>query len=404
MALSEYGAANADFSDWMEAFEILRGLLEKKRSKHPLIVFIDELPCFDTQRSGFVHALGHFWNNWAAWRGDVKLIVCGSATSWMTRRLLDARGGLHNRLTNTLHLKPFTLRETQEYLKANAFRWSRLTVAQCYMVLGGIPYYLTLLDSSESLAQNIDRLFFSKDEVLRSEYRRLYGSLFKNPDYYVKVVELLSKSRQGMTRSEIAGSIASNRKLSAVLEDLQQCGFVEYMNVRGRNGGLKSSDGIYHLCDFYTLFYLDFCKGKTSDEQYWTHKMNTPKVNTWYGLAFERLCMAHIPQIKKALGISGIHTEHYSWRSRHSDPGAQIDLMIERSDDMINLCEIKYSAGEYSLSGSEWDKIQTRQNAFVGETLCRQGIFLTLITTSGAKMNEYAHQMNNILTLEDLFE
>ncbi len=406
-SLSDYGCKDFRFSDWMEAFAKLRTLLEekKKRSKKkPLIVFIDELPCFDTQRSKFVHALGYFWNNWAAWQGNIKLIVCGSATSWMTRNLLDSKGGLHNRLTQTLWLKPFNLAETEHYLNCAGFKWTRESIAQCYMTMGGIPYYLSLLDNQMSLAQNIDQLFFAPDGKLKNEFRRLYGSLFKNPESYLKVIDLLAASHHGLTRKELTLKLNTNGRLSEILEDLLQCGFIGRSAVRAQGGGVKSTDGIFQLTDFYTRFYYDFCKGNTSDEHYWTHKLATPKTNTWLGLAYERLCMAHIPQIKAALGINGLHTEHYSWRSKEHQPAAQIDLIIERSDNMVNLCEIKYSASQYVMNKTEYEKIQNRQTAFLEETKCRQGIFLTLITTSSPKQNEYAGMMNNVVLLDDLFK
>ena len=402
-SLRDYGCKDCVFTDWMEAFSKLRALLEAKDKKQPLVVFIDELPCFDTQRSKFVHALGYFWNNWAAWQGHVKLIVCGSATSWMTRNLLDSKGGLHNRLTQTLWLKQFCLAETEEYLKNSGFKWTRDSIAQCYMILGGIPYYLSLLDNRMSLPQNIDRLFFASDGKLRDEFRRLYGSLFKNPESYLKVIDLLATNHQGLTRKELAHKIDLGGRLSEVLDDLQQCGFITRMAVRAQRGGIKATDGIYHLTDFYTRFYYDFCRGKTSDEQYWTHKLATPKANTWLGLAYERLCMAHIQQIKVALGISGLHTEYYSWRSKEHQPAAQVDIIIERSDNMVNLCEIKYSAGQYIMDKAEYEKIQNRQMAFMEETKCKQGIFLTLITTSAPKQNEYSSMMNGVVLLDDLF-
>lgn len=405
-SLRDYGCKDCAFTDWMEAFGKLRTLLEDKGRKNkmkPLIVFIDELPCFDTQRSKFVHALGYFWNNWAAWQGNVKLIVCGSATSWMTRNLLDSRGGLHNRLTQTLWLKQFCLAETEDYLKNAGFKWTRDSIAQCYMVLGGIPYYLSLLDNRMSFPQNIDQLFFAADGKLREEFRRLYGSLFKNPDSYLKVIDLLATNHQGLTRKELAKKMDFGGRLSEILDDLLQCGFISRMGVRAQRGGIKATDGIFHLTDFYTRFYYDFCRGKTSDEHYWTHKLATPKTNTWLGLAYERLCMAHVPQIKAALGISGLHTEYYSWRSKEYQPAEQIDLLIERSDNMVNLCEIKYSAGQYVMSKAEYEKIQNRQMAFVEETKCKQGIFLTFITTFAPKQNEYSGLMNGVVLLDDLF-
>lgn len=402
-ALREYGCEKPFFHTWVDAFAKLRQLLESKRTKKPLIIFIDELPCFDTQRSGFVNALGHFWNSWAAWQGNVKLIVCGSATSWMTKNLLDSRGGLHNRLTKTMWLKPFTLSESREYFESAGFRWTSATIAQCYMIMGGVPYYFSLLDRNTSLNDNIDRLFFSKGGELRMEFGRLYGSLFRNPDRYTDVIELLAQKRKGMTRNEMFDN-GIGGKLSVILDDLVQCGFIEYTNVLGsRNKIMGSRNALYRLTDFYSIFYMDFCKEKTTDEHYWSHMVGTQKVNTWFGFAFERLCMAHIEQIKHSLGISGIHTEYYSWRSKEVQPAAQIDLIIDRADGMINLCELKYSSGKYHLTKSEYEKIENRRNAFIIENNIRKGVFLTMITSNGLVDNEYASEINQSLTTDDLY-
>lgn len=402
-ALREYGCEEPFFHTWVDAFAKLRQLLESKRTKKSLIIFIDELPCFDTQRSGFVNALGHFWNSWAAWQGNVKLIVCGSATSWMTKNLLDSRGGLHNRLTKTMWLKPFTLSESREYFESAGFRWTSATIAQCYMIMGGVPYYFSLLDRNTSLTDNIDRLFFSKGGELRMEFGRLYGSLFRNPDRYTDVIELLAQKRKGMTRNEMFDN-GIGGKLSVILDDLVQCGFIEYTNVLGsRNKIMGSRNALYRLTDFYSIFYMDFCKEKTTDEHYWSHMVGTPKVNTWFGFAFERLCMAHIGQIKHSLGISGIHTEYYSWRSKEVQPAAQIDFIIDRADGMINLCELKYSSGKYHLTKSEYEKIENRRNAFIIENNIRKGVFLTMITSNGLVDNEYASEINQSLTTDDLY-
>lgn len=389
--------------NWMEAFEALKEVLIPKLKKKSVLIFIDELPCLDTPKSGLINAIDHFWNSWASRQNNLKMIVCGSATTWIIDNIIDNHGGLHNRITHEMHLRPFSLNETHRYLEENGFRWNKLMTAQIYMVLGGIPYYLSLLERRKSAAENIDRLFFSEDAELYREYDRLFKSLFKSPLPYTKVVQLLSESGKGLTRSEISEKIEwkSGGNLSKILTNLENCDFIRKYNVREKK--INEKNGIYQLTDFYTRFYNVFCRKRTTDEHFWSNTINTPKQNTWYGLAFERLCMSHIPQIKSALGINGIHTEYYSWRSRQSKPAAQIDLIIERADHIINLCEIKYAKGPYSIDAEEEEKLRNRIYDFGQETGSNEAIHLTMITTFSLKENLHSSEVTDVVTLEDLF-
>ena len=405
IALREYGYEKPLSSNWLELFYALQELLSQKLKKNiPCIIFIDELPCFDRKGGSFVRALGQFWNTWASLHDEVKLIVCGSATSWMVCNLINNRGGLHNRLTHTMHLAPFTLKETEDYLTTNGFHWTRQMAAQAYMMLGGVPYYLSLLRNDESLTQNIDRLYFSKDGELTSEYEALYKSLFDNEKPYLQIVTQLAANKKGLTRVELAKKlkVADNGHLSNQLDDLENCDLIRRYHTREKK--IKATGCIFQLTDFFTLFHLTFASKRFEDEQYWLHHLSTPTINTWYGHAFERLCMAHIPQIKKALRIDGIGTEYYSWRSKAKNDKTQIDLIIERADRMINLCEIKYSEGDYILDKEEAEKIRKRRTTFVEQTGTRCGILPTLITANGASQNSYVADMAFQLTLNDLFE
>ena len=359
--LSNFGYALREFGDtqqplptnWTEAFEALKQMLKPKLCGKRLLIFMDELPCLDTPKSNFQQAFEHFWNSWAANQSEIMLIVCGSATSWMISNLIDSHGGLHNRITHEIYLAPFTLGETEKYLQVNGFAWPRLSFLQIYSVMGGVPYYLSLLDKTQGVEANVDRLFFSERGELKREYNRLYSSLFKNSESYMRVIETLTKCKQGMTRKEIATHLKmqSGGTLSKVLRELINCDFVRGYNTREKK--IKLKEQIYQLTDLYTLFYMSFCHSGTTDTAYWTHQMGKPRQNTWYGLAFERICMLHIPQIKKRLGIEQIYTEYYSWRSKCSTPAAQIDLLIERADHLINLCEIKYSQSPYTITKEE---------------------------------------------------
>lgn len=391
--------------NWLEAFQILRHFLQERMVENQKnIIFIDELPCFDTDRSDFVKALGYFWNSWASLQDNLALIVCGSSTSWMIKNIIDNHGGLHNRITKEIHLKEFTLKETKEYLDANNFLWGDILVLQTYMVFGGIPYYLSLLKNDKSLAQNIDHLIFRKNGELRREYARLYSTLFKNPEPYLRVVELLANTKSGIPRKEIAERLKmqANGKLTEILANLESCDIIRFFKTKQKK--VSQQNGLYQLMDFYTLFYLTFAKNDPSNENYWTQQQGKPATNTWLGLAFEKVCIAHISQIKSALHIDTIQTEHYSWRINKAEDSesAQIDMVIERADSMINICEMKYSEGLYKLSKSEYDKFNDRAQKFTSHTNWKGGIIPTLITVNGIQPNEYSQRFAARVELGDL--
>ena len=403
-ALKTYGYTGKKNTNWIDAFFALRQVLESRIEEGKrCVIFIDELPCLDTPKAGFVNALGHFWNNWANWQSEIMLIVCGSATSWMVRNVIDNHGGLHDRITHEIHLHPFTLTETEEFFKLNGFSWNRLSIMQTYMAIGGIPYYMSLFERTDSPATGLDRLFFSGNAELKKEYRRLFSSLFKNPHPYLEIITLLSKHPKGMTREEISTELktSNNGKLGEMLTDLIYCDFLQKNNVREKR--IKSNSAIYQLIDFYTIFYNTFANKNIMEEHFWTRNINTPEINIWYGLAFERVCKAHIEKIKTALGIASVSTEYYSWRSNLIEKGAQIDIIIDRADNTINLCEVKYSENLYSLDKEEYMKIQNRISVFKEATNTRSNIIPTLITTFGMKEGTYSDQIIAKIDMEDLF-
>ncbi|MBR5119100.1 MAG: ATP-binding protein [Muribaculaceae bacterium] len=391
-AMDQYNNVVETPKDWFEAFRMLRHFLsEKVTKKHPCVVFIDELPCFDTRKSNFVEALGHFWNSWASLQPNMLLIVCGSATSWMMDNVIDNHGGLHNRITHEIHLREFSLAEVEEFLNYKGFKWNRSLVLQTYMVMGGIPYYLNLMDNDLSLAQNIDKLFFNPDGEMRREFHRLYKTLFASPEPYIAIVEALFKKKKGLTRGEIAKSVgvSSSGKLTKLLRNLVDCDIVRFYPTKQLK--LSSRNGLYQLMDFFSQFYLQFMKVEVNDPQFWTKNIRTPKISTWMGLTFEKVCMAHIEQIKHALRIDEISTTYYSWRSTKSSTtrNAQIDIVIERADKMVNICEAKYSDTPYLLDKEEYDKYINRIVAFQSETKFNGGIIPTFLTSSDMTRNSY---------------
>ena len=347
-ALREYGSVEKKApEDWMEAFRRLRTILEcddvfRDPATDRRVVFLDELPWFDTGRSDFRMALDVFWNTWASTQPDLCLIICGSATSWIINKIVLDRGGFHNRLTRQLHLLPFTLSECEEFLIYKGLNLPRMQIIKSYMVFGGIPYYLNLLDSRLSLDQNIQELIFSERGEMHNEYSVLFNALFRNPRKHKQIIDSLSKVRRGMSRSELSEEtgISNGNSLTEILFELEQCGFI-----REYNSYNKSSYGkIYQLIDPFTLFCETFLKNRKKNS--WMQFIGTPAYYAWTGLSFETVCLNHTDQIKAALGISGIEADLYSWQRKASDSGkegAQIDLLIDRADRTIDLCEMKYT-------------------------------------------------------------
>ena len=393
--------------DWYEAFQMLRHFLtERMHDSEECVIFIDELPCFETRKSNFVNALGYFWNSWASLQDNLLLIVCGSASSWMMKNVIDSHGGLHDRITHEMHLKEFNLHETEEYFQAFGFPWERLTILQAYMIMGGIPYYMSLLNPAESLAQNIDRLYFQSDGEMRREFQRLYKTLFASPEPYIAIVEALFEKKKGLTRDEIAAAagVYANGNLTQMLQNLVDCDIIRFYRVKNKR--VSSRNGLYQLLDFYSIFYLQFMKSRPTNEHFWTQSINTPAINTWMGLSFERICLTHIPQIKQALRIGGIKTEFYSWRGLdpETQKQAQVDLVIERADRIINLCEAKYSEKPYVLDKDEYGKYTDRIALFKQQTAFAGGIVPTFITAAGLQRNPYSEHIIAQLTMDDLFE
>ena len=391
--------------DWTEAFFSLREYLESLKTKSKKIVFLDELPWMDKQRSGFLPAFEWFWNSWGASRKDLVFIVCGSSTSWMTEKIDENKGGLFNRQTCRLYLEPFDLHQTEIYLQSRNIYWSRYDIVLCYMIMGGIPFYLRLLNSESTLNENIDNIFFKKRAELWNEFEHLYNTLFSNSDQYIKIVQALNKKKNGMSREEIinATKLPGNGVLSKMLSNLEKSGFIRINNMYG----YKQKDKLYQLSDYYTIFYLRFIKNNYGkDEHYWSNTNDNPSRRVWAGLTFEQVCKDHISQIKKALGISGIITETSSWHKKGngSAEGTQIDLLIDRRDRVINLCEIKFSTKEFEINKSYDMTLKKKAEVFRDATNNTNTLTITMITTYGIKKNKYSNYVGRQVVMDDLFE
>lgn len=398
-----YSTFVPQLKNWTEAFDALQRLLETYNIPGKKVVFFDEMPWMDTPKSDFVSALENFWNGWANMRDDIVLVACGSATSWMVDKLLHNQGGLFNRITQKIYLRPFKLSEMEQYLDEKHFGWNRYQIAQCYMILGGIPFYLTLLNPKLSLLSNIDELFFADAHaMLRTEYNELYSTLFKRPDNYLAVIRMLTERKEGFTRKEINEKTKlGGAALSKILSDLEQCDFIFSY---ARYGNAKNN-AIYRIKDFYTLFYYKYVNGiDTKDSLRWTHLSSTPQVSSWQGFSFELLCLLHLDEIKKALGIDRILNDASAWRSRQPEQNTQIDLVIERADHNINLCEMKFSSGMYAIDKGYEQKLRERMSIFLAETMTRCSTRITMVTTYGVLQNKHSGIVNDEVLLDDLFE
>ncbi|MDO8999041.1 MAG: ATP-binding protein [Bacteroidota bacterium] len=389
-------------TNWMKAFQQIKQIIESSKQKKK-IIFIDELPWFDTAHSGFIPALEHFWNSWASAKKDILLLVCGSAASWMINTLINNKGGLHNRITQKIKIEPFTLKECDELLKHKKIALDNYQLVQLYMALGGIPFYWEAIEKGLSASQNINKICFEANGLLIGEFDNLFKSLFTKAERHEAIISALAKKSKGLTREEIStGSMLANGGgLTRLLNELEESGFIR----RYVPFGKKSRNSLYQLSDFFSLFHIKFIKNqKTFDKNHWLKLIDSPKHRAWSGYAFEQVCLAHVPQIKKALGIDGIETETSSWKSVQAKDGAQIDLVIDRRDGVINLCEMKFSISPFIIDKKYDAELRNKIGAFKTETRTKKSLFLTMLTTFGLQVNTYSGNVQNDLKMDVLFK
>ena len=394
-----------ELKGWREAFNELERLISRDRRKGKKVLFIDEMPWMDTPKSGFLKAFEVFWNGWCSGRKDVVFVICGSATSWIVKKVFQNKGGLYNRTTGRIFLEPFTLSECRKLVESKGVGLGDDDLAEAYMIFGGVPYYWAQLTKGLSLSQNIDRLCFSRTGMLRHEFDELYASLFENGGAHLALVRKLAECKGGMTQKGLldAAGISSGGNGKRYLEELEQSGFIRKFTSFGK----RKRDAQYQLIDCFTLFHLKFLDGESNpDEHYWQHAVNSPRVNAWRGLSFERVCFWHIPQIKAALGVSGVLTQVYCWHHVADDAypaGAQIDMLIERADHVINVCEMKFSSHPFTIEKSYLTQLKTKLGAFEQVSKTRSAIHLTMVTSAGLLHNKHSGIVQSEVTLDDLF-
>jgi uncharacterized protein len=390
-------------TNWLGAFQLLTQHLESLPNQKK-VIFIDELPWLNTPKSNFLGSLEHFWNSWASKRNDIFLVICGSAASWMINNIVKNKGGLHNRITKSISLKPFNLHESELLLRKNGIQFTKYQIAQLYMILGGVPYYLKAVKKGMSLDQIVNELCFTKDGLLKNEFQYVFQSLFDNAENHLKVIKALSEKNKGLTRTEILEKteLSNAGSTTRILEELEESGFIlKYIPLYNKN-----KESLYRIIDYYTLFYIQFIEKRKATTNTFLTISKLPNWSIWQGLAFENICFQHILPIKQKLGISGVNTQEASWykKGNSEEKGTQIDLLIDRDDAIISICEMKFTNDSYVISKEYAEHLRNKITVFRANSKTKKTIFMTMITTFGLKKNEYAYELiQNEVVLEDLF-
>ena len=391
-------------SDWLSAFQLLKQYLKTFDETEKKVVFFDEVPWLAGHKSGFLEALGYFWNSWAS-RQNLVVVICGSAASWMIRRVVHDKGGLHNRITKRIYLQPFTLRETEIFLNSRDVNYDRFQILQLYMSLGGVPQYLKEVKVGQSAIQNINRICFSEGGLLKDEFSKLYLALFSQADKHIAVIRALASKWKGMDRVEIIEKtkLGSGGGITSLLEELEQSGFITSYYAFGK----KQKDIIYRLTDPYSLFFLHFIETATKGDDVWMQLSQSQKYKSWSGYSFENLCLAHIAQIKKALGISGVYSEVSTFYQKGTTVanGAQIDLVLDRKDRVVNLFEMKFYDEIFTPTKIFADGLREKRSVFKAATDTKKQLSWVLLSALGLKHNQFSLGLiDNVLTMDVLFE
>ena len=406
-----FSRAVSPMKSWLGAFSHLKEAIDLLDKNQKVIIFFDELPWLDTPKSGFLKILDHFWNDYFSRMPNAILIVCGSAASWMIEKIVHNKGGLHNRLTSTIRLEPFSLKKTESYLHARNLNLSRKQIVDVYMATGGVAKYLSYIERGQSSSQIIQNLCFEKNSPLINEYKNLYSSLFNNYQDYLEVVEALSKKRSGLTHTQLlqATKRSSGGRFTTILDELREAGFIGVIPA----WNMKKKTSKYFLSDEYSFFYLTWIKQATSinlqaiSSDYWISQQGSAKFAAWSGFAFETICKKHISEIARALKLEVVATGAVHWDDSlksENQIGCQIDLIIDRADQCMNLCEIKYYNSELLLKPDEAHKMLYRRERFKEVTKTKKTLFNTLLSVYGAKKNSsYMEAFDNQLTIDALF-
>lgn len=399
-------------TDWLEAFMLLEQAIKETKKPGKIILFFDEFPWMDTHKSDLLKSFEFLWNSGLSKNPKIIAIICGSSVSWMIRKIIQNKSGLYGRLTSQIRLRPFTLKEIEEYFIANHIYLDRKQIVEVSMALGGIPKYLSYVEPGNSSAQIIQKLCFTPGAPLTTEFEQLYESLFDDYQFHVEIIELLASSQIGLTISQISEKAKKGKggSLSRALKELIASNFVQFVPYYGR----KSREGRYRVVDEYSYFYLNWIRDamynydESISQNFWMQQQASSKFRSWAGYMFESICFKHIRQIVKALELSVVAEKTFYWsyfpKKGIEDQGAQIDLIIDRADHCMNLCEIKFWKSEYILTDLETKKLNEKREIFREQVKTKKSLFNILITPYGARINKhYLSAVENQLTLDALF-
>lgn len=388
--------------DWTEAFKVLQTYIETTKTSTKKVIVLDELPWLATRNSGFLAAFDYFWNSWAV-NQNLIVVICGSAASWIIENVINDKGGLHNRVTKRVNLQPFTLTETEQYFKSKNINFTKFETTQIYMALGGIPFYLREIKAGKSVPKEIDRICFGKNAPLYGEFDNLYKALFSKYENHLRVIMALAQKRKGLTRLELLrlSKMNSGGTFTTTLKELEASSFITFYKPFGR----KERDSLYRLTDEYSYFYLQYIIANEENNGFWINQAGTTSYKAWAGFTFETLCLKHIDKIKFAMGISGVYTEasSYFFGGNAEIPSFQIDLIIDRSDGIINLCEMKYYASDYLLTKKDAEVLRNKASFFQMLTKTKKRVVVTLITTYKLMQTVNNSVIDEHLCLEDIF-
>ena len=400
--------------NWDETFELLTKTFQTVEKHKKIVLFFDEFPWMAGQNARLLQSLDYYWNHY--WSNDprIKLIICGSSASWIIDNIVNNEGGLHNRLTQKIALEPFNLSQTADFLKDKGISLSKKHIVDLYMCMGGIPYYLSKIEKGISATQIIESLAFTKQGFLLEEFDNLFSSLFKNSELYIDIIKTIAVHRYGVIQNELLERVGKNLvgkggvdKLKALKDTGFIMDFISLFHIeKGR---------YYKLIDNYSLFYLYWIEPvkntllkKSLVNGYWDKIKTKSEWHSWSGLAFEAICYEHLPEITKALELSPTSvpgTWRYVSKKNSDEKGAQIDLLFDRDDDAITICEIKYSDKPFVITKEYAMKLEQKLEIFKKITRTSKQLFLVFISANGIKSNQYSEKLvTKVITIDDLFQ
>lgn len=398
-------------NNWLDTFEMLTSSIKKTPNDKKIVIFMDEFPWMVTRRSGLLEAVDYYWNRFWVHDRRIKLIICGSSASWIINNIINNQGGLHNRITYQINLDVFNLKETKSYLHKSGIKLNDRQITQIYMVTGGVPFYLSKIEKGISAAQVIEKLAFSKNCILLNEFDNLFSSLFYSYNEYIKTIRMIAKHRYGVGQEELLTTLGKSKAGMGglrILDDLEKAGFIISFKPH-----FHKKKGIYYkVIDEYISFYLNWIEPikntllvRSLEQDYWEKQQYLAKWHSWAGYAFEALCYKHLPQIRKALHLNSSSIPN-TWRyaPRKGEKGAQIDLLFDRSDESITICEIKYSNQPFAIDKQYYNNLLNKIEVFKKITRTTKQIFTALISANGLKPTIYSeHLISDVVTLKDLF-